>query len=150
MSTEKSTGYWAFFADPRVYRIEAAVRELESDLWRTKGKPIRPGDPVLVFKGKGDSDRRGVVALGVVEGAPRMASDSENRFWIVPPAPHACEERVPVRYVLLPNLPLWQEGPNGDAVRDLSVARASGGTVFYVQPEQWNAVVCAAGGWPAK
>jgi hypothetical protein len=149
MSIQKSTGYWAFFADPRVYRIEDAVRQLECDLWRTKGKPIAPGDRVLVFKGKGDSNRRGVVALGIVEGAPRMACDSENPFWIVSPAPHACEERVPVRYVLPPKLPLWQDVPGGDVVRELSVARASGGTVFYVQPEHWNAVVRAAGGWPA-
>jgi hypothetical protein len=57
------------------------------------------------------------------------------------------EERVLLRYVRAPNLPLWHgEAPNS-VLEDLSVSRAKGGTVFEVTPIQWDAVVEAAGGW---
>jgi predicted restriction endonuclease len=57
------------------------------------------------------------------------------------------EERVTIRYVTAPNLPLWLDGSEDPAVSALSVARARGGTVFNVTSDQWDSLVDAAGGW---
>jgi len=59
-----TTGYWAFLASPRTYRIDRAVRELETDWWTTKGKPLRRGDHTFIWRAKGSDGRRGVVAFG--------------------------------------------------------------------------------------
>ena len=67
---------------------------------------------------------------------PRELDDSDNPFWVERRAP-TFEARVPVRYVVPPNLPLWLDD-HDDTVGRLSVARARGGTVFNVTPEEWG------------
>jgi hypothetical protein len=138
--------YWALLANPNLYRIEDAVRDLEEDTWTTASRPIHAGDRLVIWKAKGRQDRRGVIALGQVTSGPFMARDDDNPYWIVPPT-HV-EERVRVRYVLPPCLPLWYEDHGPPALASLSVSRATGGHVFNVTPEQWDTLVAAAGGWP--
>lgn len=58
--------YWAFLANPRVYRIEDALLNLDQGTWTTKGKNVAAGDRVLIWKAKGADADRGVVALGEV------------------------------------------------------------------------------------
>ncbi|KYF92561.1 hypothetical protein BE20_11340, partial [Sorangium cellulosum] len=140
---------WALFASPDTYRVEDAVREREVDTWTTAGRPIKVGDRLLVWRGKGRSGRRGIVAFGEVVGGPRTIPDHENPYWLMHPDPGDVEERVRVRYVMPPGLPLWFD-EHEDLLSGLSVARARGGTVFNVTPEQWEAVVAAAGGWPQR
>ena len=57
-------GVWALVANPKFYRIEDAVQHISVDKWTTKGKPIRKGDLVVIWKAKGNEADRGVVALG--------------------------------------------------------------------------------------
>ncbi len=140
--------YWAFFADPGTYRIEEAVASLDDDAWTTKGKPVRAGDRAIIWKGQGRDDWRGVVALAEVLTDPEPLDDSANPYWIAPPTPGQVEDRVRLRYALPPGLPLRYGGGPGDMLATLSVSRARGGTVFRVTPEQWDAVLAAAGGWP--
>ena len=42
--------YWSFQSNPTLYRIEAAVRELVTDSWATKGHDIRKGDRAIIWK----------------------------------------------------------------------------------------------------
>ena len=147
---EQPRQYWAFFANPRIYRIEEAVRELTTDLWTTKGRPVRTGDRVLIWKGAGVDRYRGIVALGEVLTDPDLRADSANRFWVTPPASDELEERVAVRYVVPHGLPILSDGASNAVLDQLSVSRARGGTVFNVSAEQWQHVLAAVGGWPAS
>jgi hypothetical protein len=72
--------YWAFFANPRIYRIDGALRSLAEDRWVTAGKDVRQGDRVLIWRGLGADHRRGVVALGEVMSDPSDLDDSANPF----------------------------------------------------------------------
>jgi hypothetical protein len=89
-----------------------------------------------------------VVALGEVLTDPAPGSDADNPYWVRPPAPDDVEERVLIRYVVPPGLPLLTRGEPDPVLDALSVSRARGGTVFAVTPGQWTALVAAAGGWP--
>src|SRR4051812_28254616 len=137
--------FWALCANPAVYRIEQAVRVLEADAWTTGGRPIRAGDWAVIWKGKGQDEHRGVVALGEVLTDPRPLPDADNPYWVEPPPPDQLRERVLVRYVVTERLPLWDPDP---ALEGLSVRRARGGTVFHVTPAQWDALVDRVGGLP--
>jgi hypothetical protein len=129
-----------------LYRIEEAVAELIVDHWTTKGKPIKAGDRALIWKAKGTQSNRGLVALADITGDPVVTGDEANPYWIDPSAASAAEERVTVRYLRTPRLPMWLTDDNRAVLGDLSVARGQG-TLFYVSPEQWKAVIEAVGGW---
>ncbi len=138
--------YWALFGNPLVYRIEDAVQDLEADTWTSKGKDIRKGDRVAIWKGAGRDGLRGVIALGEVESDPAPTADSQNPYWLRPPTSSDSEERVRLRYVRSPALPLWvHEHPSLLGV--LSVSRARGGTVFEIAPGEWDAILATTGGW---
>lgn len=140
--------YWALAADPRVYRIEEAVRELRRpDLWTTRGRDLREGDRIVVWRTSGGGGPRGVVALGEVVGPVREIADADNPYWVAPD--DAVGPRVPVAYAVPPGLPLFL-GDDGDGpARALSVARARGGTVFNVSPDEWDELVGAVGDYAA-
>ena len=42
-------GYWAFAADPSLYKIFDAITNLPIDWWRTDGKPIEPGNHAIIW-----------------------------------------------------------------------------------------------------
>lgn len=143
--------YWALVANPTIYRIEEAVRELTQDPWTIKGRPLAMGDWVLIWKARGGDETRGVVAFGEVLSDPELMTATEASdatYWAHLPVPDIAEERVWIRYVTAPHLPLWVDGPADAVLRDLSVERARGGTVFRIEPDQWSALVEAAGGLP--
>ena len=58
--------YWALAANPKNYRIEDAINELDQDTWVTKGSNIKKGDLVIIWKTKGTSKNRGIISLGEV------------------------------------------------------------------------------------
>lgn len=139
--------YWAFHADPTIYRIEDAIRGIETDTWSTKGKSVRMGDRVLIWKTQGGpGGKRGVVALGEVISDPEIAED-DSPYWVDRNTAKTPEIRVRVRYVLAPSLPLWYGGEATSTLDKLSVSRGQG-TVFIITPEQWAAVMSVIGGWP--
>ncbi len=156
MDRRRSTGYWAFLADPRHYRITEALDDLRktpgegSSLlkWTTKGKPVRRGDRALIWKGKGRDAWCGVVAFAEVMGAPQRQSNVDDPYWLDPHSGLVVEERVPLRLVFPPHLPLRAD--ESSTASQLSVARARGGTVFYIQRDEWTRLVDEAGGWPVE
>jgi hypothetical protein len=120
-------------ANPRVYRIEDALLNLDEGTWTTKGRNVAAGDRVLIWKAKGADADRGVVALGEVLTDPiPMPSGDDGESYIDPAVGQAIEDRVVVRFVRAPNLPLWLDGLFDAVLRDLSVSRAAGGTIFRV------------------
>ncbi len=97
--------YWALFAEPKTYDIEAVLREKETDLWQSKGKNLKQGDGILFWKGAGGSGQRGLVALGEVLEDPSIQDDVPSAHWKggeTEPQP-----RVPVSYEVPEGLPLW-------------------------------------------
>jgi hypothetical protein len=147
----RPTRYWALVADPSRYRIRDAAANVEIDWWITAGKPIRPGDWVVIWQASDRKRQRGVVALGEVIDGPTYRSDEENPFWakLQDPEKEKAVERVAIRYIQLVS-PLWIGGPHDDLIANLSAARARGGTVFKVTPQQWGALTQFSADDPAK
>jgi hypothetical protein len=142
--TRRSLGYWAFAADPSLYKIFDAIANLPIDWWRTDGKPIEPGNHAIIWQLRDRQGRRGVIALAEIAAGPERRSDAENPYWIDRTQAEKVDMRVGVRYVPLSE-PLWVGGPQHGLVSSLSVSRAHGGTVFYVTPYEWEAITSATG-----
>ena len=133
---------FALAADPSVYRVEEAVRALGHDWWTTRGRDLREGDRLVIWKTSGGGGLRGVVALGRVTGPAEVRADASNPFWVG--GGGGVEERVPVAYEVPNGFPLWSNDPDrGGAVRALSVYRARGGTVFNVTEAEYEALTGA-------
>ena len=138
--------YWAIAADPRRYDVVRAIAESDVDAWTTGGSALAPGDHVAFWKYKGSEQHRGVVGLGVITSEPYQGPPSESPYWVRQPDDDDPVPRVDVRYVRLPDGPLWLE--DEPWLEELSVARAQGGTVFSITPEQWTRLMDRIGGWP--
>lgn len=140
--------FWALFANPKVYRIDAAIAAHAEDLWTTRGKDVRAGDRAMVWRGRGGGlAARGVVAFGEVLTDPRDLDDPENSYWVHPAERAKRVPRVKLRYVVPAKLPLLEQGNHRTLLADLSVARARGGTVFEVEERLFARILAAAGGW---
>jgi hypothetical protein len=136
--SERGVKHWALCANPKYYDIERAVRELDVDWWGIGKSDLRPGDRVLIWKTKAGGVHRGVVALGEVVSEPERRSDSQNSHWQDEERARETKLRVRIRYDTLEGLPIWMDGPRGDVIKNLTVARGRGGTVFRVKPEEWE------------
>lgn len=139
----------AYLVKPSDYRIEDALDRYPSDWWAFKGKPLAIGDRAVFWRGRDANGNpgRGVVGLEeVVAGPEDRRHDASDPCWRTTP-PEGLFEMVEVRYVPLGDRSLWLGGQHRGVLRRLSVARARGGTLFHVAPEQWDALVKAAGGW---
>lgn len=141
------TGYWVLFADPKIYRIEESVHERAEENWRTHGKDIQLGDRVVIWKGKGRDKERGVITFGEVVKGPCTLTDKESDPYKIDPArfPSGDAEYVRVRYALPSSLPLWYGDKPTSVVNRLGVSRAHGSTVFYLESEEWDALIREAG-----
>ena len=146
--TPTSESVWALCANPSRYRIEQAVKDLVTDWWTTAGRKIQRGDRLVIWKTAGKDGHRGIVAFGEVVGDPELRTDSDNPFWMDPSEGRARAERVPVRYTLTPKLPAYLGGSLDTLLGSLSVAKAKGGTVFRVSPEDWGRLISALGPIP--
>lgn len=136
-------------ANPDAYRVQDAVTERETDLWTVKRGDVRAGDRVAFWQAKGSGTNRGVVALGIVLTDPAELDEEPDarKYWRDGKG-FGRQRRVRVRYVRPPNAPLWLENDSTGVLKTLSVARATGGGVYRIEPEQWNLLVDALGGWP--
>jgi hypothetical protein len=132
--------FWAIVANPSVYDIDAALAAGVVESWSSRGKPMRPGDGVILWRTRGHDHHRGIIAMGEVSGEPYRSADEDDPFWIDREAAERVEERVPVRLTRVPGLPLWTDGAHRQLLESLPVARAKGGTVFRLTPEQWSAI----------
>lgn len=146
---EPQRHYWAFCANPKIYKIEQAVQKLSEDSWTVPHRNVRVGDRAIIWKAKGNNRHRGIIALAEVltNPKPRIAPDPD--YWVDQNAANEVVDRVMVRYFPLV-LPLWEDETDLQLLKELSVARAPGGTIFHVTPAQWDGIMEAVGGWPGK
>ena len=137
--------YWAFVCRPDRFAGLEAVATLSEMEWTVdRGEP-KPGDRLLLWQAKAGGDRRGVIALGEVIEGRRLAGCPvvEAGFWrdAIP----ELTERIRLRVFPLPGLPIWEDDAP-ELLNQLAVARARGGTVFSLEPEQWHELRKRAGG----
>lgn len=141
-----SRRYWAFCSNPKHYKLQEAVEELQEDIWRTKEHRVRLGDRVLLWQAKGNGKHRGVVGFGEIVSDPAILSvPREHQRYSVNPDLLRPALRVKVKIVRVPNPPLWLNEANA-FLADLSVARATGGSIFNLTAEQWHQAFHTAGG----
>lgn len=137
-------GYWSFVCNPDKYDAIGAISKLDVLCWTLDRGDPQPEDRVVIWQAKGTSGRRGVIALGEVVAPPAMIEEApeESEFW-VEDAPRGPQRRTRFCVIKAPNLPLWEDD-HPDLLSSLAAARAKGGTVFSLQPEQWNALMALA------
>jgi hypothetical protein len=140
--------FWAFAANPNAYHIDAAVAEMAEDFWTVTGRDVRRGDEFLVWRTTGGSWHRGVVALGRVLSDPQLIQlPAEYHRYCIDPTLLTQQPRVRIRYEVPTGLPLWLDDDISGTLSKLSVAHATGGSVFHVDPVDWNAVTRLVGEW---
>lgn len=141
--------YWALAANPQIYDIEAAIAELDEDDWTVHNSNVRAGDRVLIWKAKGRTEHRGIVALGEVltDAAPMTPLPASRKYHLDVTLISAAERRVRLKYLVPSNAPLWLEDDKSGLLASLSVARATGGSVFKISSAQWEKLVALLGGW---
>lgn len=147
ITLQMTRNYWAMFANPKIYDIEAALDHLIDETWMVKKSDVQNGDRLLLWRGLKQGNR-GAVGLAEVVSDPAVMHESEaaSRFY-VGDAPIKPELRVWIRMFRPRNSPLWLEDDTTGVLESLSVARAHGGTVFKIEAEQWHRVVALLGGW---
>jgi hypothetical protein len=143
-----SQHFWAFAANPSVYHIDAAIAELAEDFWTVTGRSVRRGDEFLIWRTTGGSQHRGVIALGKVLSDPQVIQlPAKYHPYCIDPALLTEQPRVRIRYEVPTGVPLWLDDDNSGTLARLSVARATGGSVFHIDSADWNAVTRLAGRW---
>ncbi len=138
--------YWAFIANPNTYDIEAAIKSLDKDTWRTGGKDVNTGDGIIFWRSL-KNGKRGIIALGKVLSAPKKMKISEHdvKYYISEP-PTKEELRVWLKYKPVTS-PRWIDEDTTGTLKSLSVSRGQGGKPFQVTAEQWDKVIQLIGGW---
>lgn len=142
---DSNRNYWAVVCNPDTYDGLSAVAVLEEIHWRLdRGNP-QPGDRIIVWQAKGRHGRRGVIAMGEVTAPPDFYDETEleNKYWVTDPSNEPIQ-RTRFRVLQLPNLPIW-ESDHPEILSGLAAARARGGTVFSLEPEQWKAILSISG-----
>jgi len=139
--------YWAAMANPNVYKITDALKVRTHGDWLIKRAHVRRGDRLFIWKAKGSEKDRGIVALAEVDTDPSRRIVPSDRFW-VKKRPKKKELRAKIRYLVPPGLPLWVSQDRTGLLKGLSVARATGGGIFKVNPQTWHRVLGLIGGWP--
>lgn len=132
--------YWSFACDPRLYDALAACRELKEITWASKRKQIKSNDKCIVWQTKSGGKNRGVVGVGEVTDPPAQLPfpDKERPYQLADF--EYVTERCRIKLMHYERLPLWLSR-NLDLLSSLAVARAHGGTVFSLQPEQWKSII---------
>ncbi|HVB23639.1 MAG TPA: DUF3883 domain-containing protein [Ktedonobacteraceae bacterium] len=142
--------YWAFSGNPRYYRVEDAVREVIVDSWRIPRCDVRVGDRAIIWKAKGNQQRRGIIALAEVLTNPVQMEDLNPHYWVNQIAENKAVKQAKIRYLVSPKLPLWEGETKVLENNFLSVQRATSGSIFLVEPNQWDAIMQEIGDWPAS
>jgi len=141
---------WAFCANPKIYGILCAIKLHEFGFWKIGQNDIRAGDYVAFWQTLDKEGRRGIVGLGEVSGGPeyREDDDPDDPCWVDLKKAFEASYQVPVRYVKAIEPPLWVENSqNRDFLESLSVAKARGGTIFRIKPEEFEEIIRLSGGW---
>ncbi len=141
--------YWALVCNPDKFDGLGAVQALDDLAWTVDRGDFSVGDRIALWQSKGRGPERGIIAVGeVTRGVVSEACPQpEGTFWRIPD--NGEQPRIRFRVVRGMNLPLW-ESPTTPWLSDLAAARARGGTVFSLEPEEWHAISLAAVVDPAQ
>jgi hypothetical protein len=135
-------GFWALLCNPEKFDGLGAAQALDEVAWTVHRGEFHEGDRIAIWQSRGAGADRGIIAVGevsrgaIVESCPEI----ERPFCRVPIEGE--QARIRVRLARGGSLPLWESV--APWLQDLAVARARGGTVFTIEPEQWHAIVAAA------
>lgn len=147
--------YWAFRANPEYFSVEEAVeeaiREQKEDTWLVRNRQVRAGDRAIIWKEQGTGLHKGIVALAEVLENPRLMKDPNTKYWVNQSTANEVANRVVIRYLISPNLPLWEGMTNVKVIEEkkLNIQQPySQGSAFHVKPEQWEEIREAIGEWP--
>ena len=144
--------YWAFSSNPKYSKVNDAIQDgVLEDFWTVPRRDVRAGDRAIIWKAKGNGPHRGIIAFAEVLTDPLPMKDLAPQYWVDQNAANEVVDRVLVRYVIPSDfLPLWEGETNLKVLeeKELSVARATGGTIFHVNPDQWEEIMQIIGGWP--
>lgn len=147
----RQPNYWAFLANPKLYNIQKAIQEQEEDSWTVPHRDVRAGDRAIIWKARGNDSQRGIVALAEILTDPIPAKARNGEYWVDQQRANQQVDRVQVHYYQIPSiLPLWDDRTDVPFLKDLSAARATGGTVFHVTSDQWDTLMELVGGWPGS
>ncbi len=103
--TQRDRRYWAFAANPRVYRVEDRVAETDTGSWRVQDSAVKAGDRGVVWKYDGGEGWRGIVALAEVLTDPETTTATDDPYWKQTERAAKAEPRVQVRTVRSLDLP---------------------------------------------
>jgi hypothetical protein len=147
----RERAYWAFVANPSVYRVQDVLERETDDYWTVKHSDVRRGDRAAIWKAKGTDKNRGVVAFAEVISDPELTDIPPGRknYWVDGKS-RGLARRVRIEYVLPPAVPLWLSSNDASVLSEMSVSRATGGGVFTIDPDQWRRLLVIAGGWPQQ
>ncbi|HLX41296.1 MAG TPA: EVE domain-containing protein, partial [Ktedonobacteraceae bacterium] len=153
--------YWAFILNPGTFKVEdvvdKAIRGQEEVYWLVRNREVRKGDRAIIWKTKGNKtknikQRSGIIALAEVLEDPKLMNDPDRDGWVKQNKADKDANRVRIRYLVSPNLPLWEGETNLKVLEEkkLIVQKPNiQGPAFHIQLE-WEDIIEAIGGWPDK
>ena len=133
-----SSNYWALVSNPNVFNIVESIDNCDEDWWTTKGKGLKPGDYVVIWKAKGSDHDAGIIAFGRAIKGPEIREEYGNPYWI-DKSGAGPQERILIEYERKFKPLLWKANyTNVSWFNELNFVRAHGGTVFKLTEREWN------------
>ena len=130
--------YWAF----GTHCEQPPLSETE---WRVFSDRARPGDRACLWKFRGAGSNRGIVGFAEVLCAPYYKPGQDKPTYIDDQLRMPPRRWVDVRCFATPRCPVWlEEHPE---LAELSIVKASGHSVYVVEPRQWETIMALCGGW---
>lgn len=128
---------WIFQANPQVFRIRDALRDLRRLHWAARQfrDEMQPGDPVYVWE-SGPSG--GLIATGKIVAAPQVTTpDAEtSKYYTSPPAEES-EPCVEVQFEQVFDRPLSRDDLLDEPLlKDMSLLRMPQATNFRLEPQE--------------
>jgi predicted RNA-binding protein with PUA-like domain len=129
---------WIFQANPSIYDIDRAIRELPEIEWtvRQYRKRVHAGDRVYVWR---SGPNAGIVAIGQIgtEPADALPDDSEDPYYLRRAEFSKAEPRVKIAIEKVLEKPLERSMLRDDVVlNSLDILRFANATVHEVKPEE--------------
>jgi len=129
-------GYYALLCNPDRFDGLGVVAALPEIAWTVNRMNPQVGDRVILWQAKGRGDHRGVIAIGEVTRGVlnEPCPEAEAGFWRE--EDNGSQPRIRFKTYEAPGLPLWEHEAH-EWLGQLAVARATGGTVFSLDPDEW-------------
>ncbi|MBW1782369.1 MAG: EVE domain-containing protein [Deltaproteobacteria bacterium] len=138
MVLERKRNAWIFQANPKIYDLENALKNLNVDRWSVAQhkEHIKKGDKVYFWQ---SGLNAGVLAVGQVLSDPKEMEDSPESMQFVkdPEKLTKIADRVEVKVnYVLPQILKREELKDHDILKNLTILKAPNATNFAVTPEQ--------------